>query len=45
VVCGSGFALLCDDCVAVLFHGQSVLREAHGLGHVKLTVVGDRDVA
>jgi hypothetical protein len=41
------YARLCDDCITVVFHGGSSARVVHGSGHghVKLTVVGDRDVA
>ena len=42
---GSSFGRLCDECVVALFHGQTALRERPGVGHVKLTVVHDRDVA
>ena len=42
---GRAFGRLCDECVTDLFHGQSPLRGQPGVGHVKLTVVRDRDVA
>jgi hypothetical protein len=47
VVSGREYGRLCDDCVAVLSDGQSVLHgaNANGFRHVKLTVLEDRDVA
>ena len=42
---GRAFGRLCDECVTDLFHGQTALRDGPGLGHVKLTVVRNRDVA
>ena len=42
---GRAFGRLCDECVADLFHGQAALRDPLGVGHVKLTIVRDRDVA
>jgi hypothetical protein len=42
---GRAFGRLCDECVTDLFHGQTALRHNPGVGHVKLTVVRDRDVA
>jgi hypothetical protein len=39
------YARLCDDCITVVFHGGSSARVARGNGHVKLTVLRDRDVA
>jgi hypothetical protein len=40
------YARLCDDCITVVFHGGTPDRAAaQGAGHVKLTVVHDRDVA
>ena len=42
---GRAFGRLCDECVTALFHGQTALRDNPGVGHVKLTVVRNRDVA
>jgi hypothetical protein len=45
LVSGNSYGRLCEDCVAMLFHGQSAVADSHGMGHVRLTVVQDRDVA
>jgi hypothetical protein len=42
---GGPFGRLCDECVTVLFNGQSRLGDEHGVGHVKVMSVRDRDVA
>jgi hypothetical protein len=42
---GPSFGRLCDECVTALFHGQTALREHPALGHVKLAVVKNREVA
>jgi hypothetical protein len=42
---GRAFGRLCDECVTDLFRGQTALRHTPGVGHVKLTVVRNRDVA
>ena len=42
---GRAFGRLCDECVTSLFHGQTALRDNPEVGHVKLTVVRNRDVA
>jgi hypothetical protein len=40
------YARLCDDCITVVFHGGTPERAAsQGNGHVKLTVVQNREVA
>ena len=44
MVSGNTCGRLCEDCVAVLFHGQTTFRDLHG-GHVRLTVVPAREVA
>jgi hypothetical protein len=45
LVSSNSYGRLCEECVAVVFHGQSTLRDVRGIGHVRLTVVQDRDVA
>ena len=44
MVSGHAYGRLCEDCVAILFHGESTVRD-HQSGHVRLTDTQQQEVA